>query len=94
MKYKEIYRYSNPNIVLDQLHKYYGEIALYLSNRKDKKYMLQDPQGNWVHFGQWGYEDYTKHKDDIRRENFRRRNAKWRDFRKYSAGHLTYYLLW
>ena len=30
--------------------------------------MVQDPNGKWIHFGAMGYEDYTKHKDDKRKQ--------------------------
>jgi len=92
---KSITRYSNPRIVKQKLRHYYGDnIKLYLSTRVDKKYMIQNPKGKWIHFGQYGYEDYTKHLDKQRRDNFRMRNHKWKHFPKYTPGHLAYYLLW
>lgn len=42
------------------------------SNRKDKKYQV-NVNGNVVHFGQKGYEDYTTHKDIKRKERFYQR---------------------
>jgi len=56
--------------------------------------MVKNPQGKWIHFGQMGYEDYTKHKDETRRDNFRKRNAKWSKAEKYSPAWLSYWLLW
>jgi len=47
-----------------------------------------------IHFGQMGYEDYTKHKDENRRNNFRIRNRRWAHQPKYTAGWLSYNLLW
>lgn len=89
----EILKYSNPSIVQQQANKYLGE-KIYISTRKDKKYMVKNPEGKWIHFGQFGYEDYTKHKDQNRRDNFRRRNAKWSKAEKYSPAWLSYWLLW
>jgi hypothetical protein len=89
----EILKYSNPSIVQQQANKYLGE-KIYISTRKDKKYMVKNPEGKWIHFGQFGYEDYTKHKDENRRDNFRRRNAKWSKAEKYSPSWLSYWILW
>lgn len=68
-----------------------------MSTRKDKKYMIQDPNNKWVHFGQMGYEDYTKHRDDNRRMNYLNRASKikgrWKT-NKYSPNNLAIHLLW
>jgi len=85
---------SNPELVLKQLKKYYGDdIDLYLSSSKNKKYMVFDEQGKKIHFGDLRFCDYTKHKDKQRRNNFRNRNRRWRNAEKYSPAHLSYYLL-
>ena len=67
---------------------------MFLSTSKNKKYMVFDEEGKKVHFGSLLYQDYTKHKDKKRRENFRNRNTKWKDADKYTPAHLSYYLLW
>jgi len=86
---------SNPELVLKQLKKFYGgDVDLYLSSSKHKKYMVFDEQGKKIHFGDLRFCDYTKHKDKKRRDNFRNRNKRWRDAEKYSPAHLSYYLLW
>jgi len=86
---------SDPELVLKQLKKYYGnDVDLYLSSSKNKKYMVFDEDGKKVHFGSMLYQDYTKHKDKKRRENFRNRNRKWKDADKYTPAHVSYYLLW
>ena len=86
---------SDPELVLKQLKKYYGnDVDLYLSSSKNKKYMVFDEDGKKIHFGSLLYQDYTKHKDKKRRENFRNRNTKWKDADKYTPAHLSYYLLW
>jgi hypothetical protein len=77
------------------LHKYYGkDVDLYESTRKDKKFMVISPEGKKVHFGQKGYSDWHLHGDPIRRDNFRRRNAKWADSAKWTPAHLAYWVLW
>ena len=58
-----------------------------------KKYMVFNGT-KMIHFGQFGYEDYTKHGDEKRRDNFRKRNMKWAYARKYSPAWLSFYLLW
>ena len=64
---EEIYNVSNPEIVLRQLKKYYGNhVDLYLSTSKHKKYMVFDEKGKKVHFGDLRFSDYTKHKDKQR----------------------------
>jgi hypothetical protein len=68
------------------------------SSRSDKKYMVRPPgTRRWVHFGQMGYEDFTRHRDPARRANYLRRSANiagdWRAD-KYSANNLARRLLW
>jgi len=63
------------------------------STRKDKKYMIIH-DGKKIHFGQMGYEDFSKHKDDKRRSNFLKRNANWKNAGKYTPAYLSYHILW
>jgi hypothetical protein len=79
-------------------YRYLGKTAkLYASTNPQKKYDICDPQGHWVHFGQMGYEDYTKHKNKARRKNYLTRSAKiagqWKSSR-YSANNLSRNILW
>jgi hypothetical protein len=96
-KYEELLKYSNPQKVLKRLCKYLPGVDLYLSTRKGKKYMIQNSQGGWIHFGDMNYADYTRHKDDVRRINYIQRatNIKgdWKDD-KYSPNNLALHLLW
>jgi hypothetical protein len=87
-----IEEFSNPAMVFKRA-KVMGIDDIKLSTRKDKKYMAYDGS-KWVHFGQMGYEDYTKHKDKRRRDLFRKRNARWADAPEMSPAFLAYYLLW
>ncbi len=88
--------YSNPIKVFQNAKRIFGnDVNIKLSTRKDKKYMLLNPiTKKWVHFGAKGYEDYTKHQDERRRQLFRLRNQKWAEQDLYSPGYLRYYLLW
>lgn len=77
------------------LNKYYGKnVKLYESTRKDKKFMVQRPDGKWIHFGAKGYSDWHIHKDPERRERFRQRNKRWAEADKWTPAHLAYYILW
>jgi hypothetical protein len=77
------------------LHKYYGkDVDLYESTRKDKKFMIKNPEGKWIHFGQKGYSDWHLHKDPIRRDRFKTRNARWANAEKWTPAHLSFYILW
>lgn len=77
------------------LHKHYGKnVALFESSRKDKKFMVINPDGKKVHFGQKGYQDWHIHQDPLRRQLFRTRNARWAAAPKWTPAHLSYYVLW
>ena len=59
--------------------------------------MVQDPSGKWIHFGQMGYEDYTKHHDKLRRKRYLTRatniHGNWKK-NPYSANNLAIHILW
>ena len=97
-KEEEIKKYSNPSQVRRLAKKYFGNtLKIELSSKKEKKYMATTPSGKIVHFGQMGYEDYTKHKNKTRRKNYLTRSAKIRgDWAKdkYSPNNLARKLLW
>lgn len=82
---------SNPQTVIAK-GKQLG-LKIEPSHRKDKKYMVKI-NNKTIHFGAAGYQDYTKHKDEQRRQRFRQRNAKWRSAAPDSAGWLAYHILW
>lgn len=97
-KSNEIWKWSDPVEVKKKADAYFGyDKPVYISVNKGKKYMLQDPKGKWVHFGQLGYEDFTKHKNEVRRGNYLTRTAKmkgnWKD-NEYSANNLSRNILW
>ena len=95
-KYELLYKHSNPNIVYDNAKNLYTFFNLDMSTRQDKKYMIRSPETDykWVHFGSIDYEDYTKHHDRDRRDNFRRRNARWKNANINTPAYLSYHLLW
>ena len=59
--------------------------------------MIKTPEGKIVHFGQMGYEDYTKHKDKDRRARYLARaenmHGEWRN-KPFSPNNLSIHLLW
>jgi hypothetical protein len=95
---KNISLYSNPTKVYKNASKYLGKKAkIKLSTKKNKKYMVIKPNGNVVHFGEMGYEDYTKHNNKTRRKNYLSRSSKIKgDWKKdkYSPNNLARNLLW
>ena len=94
----ELSRYSTPSIAQKRANQYFRhKVPLLRSTRKEKKYMVQDPSGKWVHFGQMGYEDYTKHQDKSRRKRYLTRatriHGNWKK-NPYSANNLAIHILW
>jgi len=90
--------YSDPNKVYIKAKKYLGaDVEIYCSSRKGKKYMVKTPDDKWVHFGALGYEDFTKHKDQKRRDNYLKRatniKGNWKQ-NKYSPNNLSINILW
>ena len=91
--------YSDPAEAQRKAFEYLGQRAvLYQSTMKNKKYKIYDPlQEKWIHFGQMGYEDFTKHGDKIRRDKYLLRSAgikgNWKD-NKYSPNNLSRNILW
>jgi hypothetical protein len=63
---------------------------------RGKKYAAIFKNGKVVHFGAAGYEDYTIHRDKIRRDRYiaRHNNGRenWND--PYSPGALSRWILW
>jgi len=98
-KNKNILKYSNPKIVQAKANQYFhsDNIKIYLSNKPNKKYMVYSPNGQLIHFGQMGYEDFTKHKNIIRRQHYLSRATKIKGYwkkNKYSPNNLSIHLLW
>lgn len=68
------------------------------STRKDKKWMITTNENKKkLHFGATGYEDFTIHKDEQRKEKYLIRHKKKEDWSKkgiQSAGFWARWLLW
>lgn len=98
-KYNELLKYSNPDEVYRKAVQIYGpNTFITVSNIKNKKYAIFNPYDDkFINFGQMGYEDFTKHKDEKRRENYLNRSANirgnWR-YDPYSPNNLSRNLLW
>ena len=92
----ELYLYSNPKTAQKMAYNYLGKTAkLYKSTNHKKKYMILNPNNNkWIYFGKMGFEDGTKHKDNIRIIKFKNRNRRWADSEPYTASYLSYFILW
>lgn len=73
------------------------EVAgLYVSTRKNKKYMLFNGCKT-THFGQIPYQDFTQHANKTRRRNYLNRATNIKgDWKKdpYSPNNLAIHLLW
>jgi hypothetical protein len=99
LKEKDILQYSNPEKVFKKARQYLGNnVDIELSDHPEKKYMIYNPNTDkWIHFGQMGYEDFTKHLDPVRRHNYLTRTAFMRgDWKndKYSPNNLSRNILW
>jgi hypothetical protein len=94
-----IYNYSDPEVVFHNAQIYLGKnVMIRFSDKTLKKYMVLNPETDkWIHFGQMGYEDFTKHQNPIRRERYLKRTANikgnWKND-KYSANNLSRNILW
>ena len=100
MKYSQTLRkYSNPTKAQKMAHQYLGKTAkIYPGTSSQKKYKIFDPlKQTWVHFGQLGYSDFTKHKDKKRRQSYLNRSKHIRgnwEKNKYSPNNLSRHILW
>jgi hypothetical protein len=64
------------------------------SKKEGKKWDAVFDDGKVVSFGAAGYEDYTMHRDEERRERYRKRHAKDLGEDVRTPGYLSYYVLW
>ena len=92
----ELNKYSDFKAVNDNAKRLYGK-EVFVSTRKNKKFMIMNDDKKWIHFGQLGYEDFTKHRDKQRRELYLKRASKLKGDWKtniYSPNLLSIVLLW
>ena len=70
---------------------------LYASPNARKKYCVIAPNNHIVSFGAIDYQDFTKHGDQQRRQNYLKRagniGGKWRK-NKFSPNNLAMHILW
>lgn len=72
------------------------EVILSKSSKSDKKFMVKI-DGKTVHFGAKGYEDYTFHKDENRKNNYISRHKAREDWSKSgikTPGFWALHILW
>lgn len=95
-KLNELLKVSDPEEVDKRAMKIYGK-NVFLSTRKNKKYMILDDNNKFIHFGDIRYKDFTSHKDVIRAMRYRKRmeniKGNWRD-NEYSPNILSLRLQW
>ena len=89
-------KYSDFKIVNNKaLHLYNRPV--FVSTRKDKKYMILNDNKKFIHFGAMGYSDFTKHMDENRRRLYLARALKikgnWK-IDRFSPNNLSIHLLW
>ena len=99
-KLKKLLKVSDPDIVKMKARQYFKtpKVELYLSPEKNKKYSVFDPiNKKLVHFGDIRYEDFTKTKNEQKRQAYleRANNIKgdWKN-NIYSPNNLSINLLW
>lgn len=87
---------SDPVEVKRRAYEIYNR-PVFISTRKYKKYMIEDDNGKFRHFGDRRYLDFTKHKDEERRERYWKRmssiKGNWRND-EFSPNNLSLVLLW
>ncbi len=67
----------------------------YKSDKPNKKYFIITSKGKKIYFGASGYEDFTIHKNEARKNlyiNRHKKNENWND--KDTAGFWSRWLLW
>ncbi len=98
-KREDLLLVSDPKAVRIKLGKWLNqEVELFVSPRKNKKYRVYDSVNEkFVDFGDIRHEDFTKHKDEKRRERYLNRatntKGKWKS-NKYSPNNLAIHGLW
>jgi hypothetical protein len=67
----------------------------YKSDIWDKKYYIITNTGKKVYFGATGYQDFTQHKDEVRKNAYIQRHQKREDWNDPdTAGFWSRWLLW
>ena len=69
----------------------------YKSDKPEKKYYIITNTNKKIYFGAAGYEDFTTHKDEERKQRYIARHKKNEDWSKAgidTAGFWSYHYLW
>ena len=95
---EELLKFSDPYLAQEKAYRYLGNDALlYISDRKNKKYMIKDPNNKWVHFGDLRYIDWTRSQNEQKRQHYLKRTAHikgdWAK-NKDSPNNLSRAILW
>ena len=97
-KYEKLLKNSNPDKVSKNALDYFGKsVPIYMSDKPNKKYMLRNPEGKYVHFGDINFSDYTRTLDKEKQRLYLARAMKIRGswFKDpYSPNMLALHLLW
>lgn len=64
------------------------------SNRKNKRFVLVNPQGKSIHFGSKNGSTYIDHKNQGKKINYIKRHKPNEDWSKINPGSLSRFLLW
>jgi hypothetical protein len=95
-KFEQLKKVSNPEEVMRRGLESYNK-PIYMSSRKYKKYVIEDDNGKFKHFGDIRYEDATYHKNQDRIKKYWARMSKikgnWFND-EYSPNMLSLRLLW
>ena len=71
------------------------QIVISQSDKPDKKFEARIDGKKSIHFGAKKYEDFTIHKDDLRKQRYLQRHSKNEDWNNYNtAGFYSRWLLW
>ncbi len=86
------------NQVIKNAKSYLGNDVIILpSTRKNKKFMIMNPNNKEVRFEDKRYEDFTQHKNKDRQQNYLKRSSNikgnWKN-NKYSPNNLSMNILW
>ena len=99
-RYNSIIGISDPDVVIKNANKYLGKdnYDLFISNSKYYKYtIIRKDLGKKIDFGGAGFFDYTKTKDEKKRDAYLARSEKikgnWK-LTKFSRNYLSRNLLW
>ena len=71
-------------------------IEISKSNKKDKKLMAVIDGKKTIHFGDSNYSDFTKHKNEARKDNYisRHSNEDWSKSNVASPAWMSRFILW